>query len=672
MDKKFQSMSDKKYFWIIGGGQLQVPVVEEARKLELNIIVSDMNPRCICSDLADLFFEISVYDVEGHIREWSSIKDKFEVVGVLAAGIDCPETMAAMNEAIGLRGVSSDVARLVNSKDEFRKWMFENGFATPKFVDVSVSDLIDLESVMAPLRRPVIVKNTNSAGSRGSQYIPDSFTINEIADAIKNAIDVSRSNKALIEEVWTGEEYTVEGIFDVDGVFHLASITHRFFEKRFGYPLETGLMHPASLSYNDQVELHDLALRLASKLGISIGVVKLDVIITPDGPRLIEMTVRLSGGFDSQYVVPLATGKNLVKAAVYTALGLRIPEGCLDQSRFNVVITGSKWPLPGRITKINGINDALDTEGVEHVFVRSEIGDECQSYIDCTRRTCFVISVGVDERQARNQLNKALNKIDYVIEPKEKFSNRSQSPQDRELLLQANNQRRYFKPSSSVGDSEPNYLEKIVPKPWGYEFLGFQSADAALWFLHIESGEGTSLHCHPNKHTSLMVLEGRATCMNAGGAEFHVGPGEIIDFGRGVFHKTTNFGKGSLKLLEIETPIKKNDLIRAADGYGRRNMPYESSLSHMSQAQSGFALQEGCGSEVFGKFQVEVVRVMDFFNFSRLKRKPDYVCFLNRHVWRKNGDLIADVGEIVPFYWIWGNPDVRVNQNLLVLTISKI
>ena len=38
---------------IIGGGQLQIPLVEEAKKLGYSTIVTDVNPNCVCSDIAD-------------------------------------------------------------------------------------------------------------------------------------------------------------------------------------------------------------------------------------------------------------------------------------------------------------------------------------------------------------------------------------------------------------------------------------------------------------------------------------------------------------------------------------------------------------------------------------------------------------------------------------------
>ena len=83
-----------------------------------------------------------------------------------------------------------------------------------------------------------------------------------------------------------------------------------------------------------------LAKNVSNKLGIKIGAAKFDMIITNDGPKIIEMTTRLSGGFDCQYVVPASTGKNVVMAAVMTACGINFPDFLL-KNKFN-----KKYVLP--------------------------------------------------------------------------------------------------------------------------------------------------------------------------------------------------------------------------------------------------------------------------------------------------------------------------------------
>ena len=105
-----------KYLWVIGGGALQIPLIQEANRLGLQTVVSDYNAKCVAREYADIFVEIDIFDIHAHINSLQSCQ--LNIVGVLAAGIDAPETMAAMNEYLGLQGISLEKALLVKNKDK--------------------------------------------------------------------------------------------------------------------------------------------------------------------------------------------------------------------------------------------------------------------------------------------------------------------------------------------------------------------------------------------------------------------------------------------------------------------------------------------------------------------------------------------------------------------------
>src|SRR5205807_10036557 len=139
-------------------------------------------------------------------------------------------------------------------------------------------------------------------------------------------------------------------------------------------------------------------------LDIGIGAAKADTMLTPDGPRIIEMTTRLSGGFDCQVLVPAATGKNVLRAALRTAIGEEIDPADLEDRRHRVAVSGSPWPPPGTIRAIHGIEDARTLPGIEDVILRRQVGDEVTGYEDCAARVCFVIASGTTRDEARASL----------------------------------------------------------------------------------------------------------------------------------------------------------------------------------------------------------------------------------------------------------------------------
>jgi biotin carboxylase len=391
-DTRENTVNKDDYFWVIGGGEMQIPVIEEARQLGLKVICSDLNPDCICASHADIFLLIDIFDIDTHVRHGLELTKHHRIVGILAAGIDAPETMARLAKSLNLPGVDPEIARLVHNKAEFRKKLDALGFPVPRYVDFGSEQLDDVDTLAEQIGYPLVLKNTDSSGSRGTRifYQPDPVALRQVAI---EAITVSRSGRALMESFWEGPEQTIETLFDVHGNFHPCFITDRIFDKHAGYALETGLQHPSALPDDVQAQMYHMAQTVAQALGITIGAAKYDCILTPQGPRIIEMTVRLSGGFDSQYLVPAATGKNVILAAVLTALGREFPAELLQAQFQKVAVSRSLWPLPGRIRAIQGLEAARKIPGVAKIVMRKQPGDMIEPYTDCTKRVCFVIAV---------------------------------------------------------------------------------------------------------------------------------------------------------------------------------------------------------------------------------------------------------------------------------------
>lgn len=404
-------MTTSDFFWVIGGGLMQVPLVAEVRALGLGVLVTDRDPACACADLADRFEALDVFDIPGHLSLAEAlVAQRVPIAGVLAAGIDAPETMAVLARRLGLPGVDPEIARLVHHKAQFRERMQQLGYPVPRFVSFGAADIDRLPELAKEIGYPLIIKNTDSSGSRGTRIFkaPDPQVMREVAE---QAVAVSRSGRALMESCWEGSEHTLESLFDCEARFHRCFITDRHFDKQSGFALETGLRHPSVLDVRTQEEMYQLAERVAIDLGVRVGAAKFDFMVTPNGPRIIEMTVRLSGGFDCQYLVPAATGKAVLQAAVLTALGRPFAPGLLHDSLGRIGVSGSVWPEPGRIVSIEGVEAARQVPGVEQVILRHQPGDRVLPYEDCTRRVCFIVATGADEAGALGALHAAQSAI---------------------------------------------------------------------------------------------------------------------------------------------------------------------------------------------------------------------------------------------------------------------
>jgi mannose-6-phosphate isomerase-like protein (cupin superfamily) len=158
---------------------------------------------------------------------------------------------------------------------------------------------------------------------------------------------------------------------------------------------------------------------------------------------------------------------------------------------------------------------------------------------------------------------------------------------------------------------------KATKKPWGKEYLLYQNDDVAIWHLFIEPGQSTSLHCHPNKKTGLVVLDGAAQVSFLGGGGEKLFPGEKVMIRQGVFHQSTSKNNSVLQLLEIETPVDKADIVRLKDRYGRAGEAYNP--DEVLNVEPLELSEDGCKS---GCCDIKFGDLKSYIDYSR------YDCFM--------------------------------------------
>ena len=122
------------------------------------------------------------------------------------------------------------------------------------------------------------------------------------------------------------------------------------------------------------------------------------------------------------------------------------------------------------------------------------------------------------------------------------------------------------------------YDNRIVYKPWGYEYVVYRNLNhLCVTLLSIDYGKTTSLHCHPKKKSGFILVSGKALFQLGlwkKRSEVHSSPSKRM-IARGLFHSIKSLSKNGLLALEFETPVNKNDLVRFKDDYGRQQKSYE-------------------------------------------------------------------------------------------------
>lgn len=205
-----------------------------------------------------------------------------------------------------------------------------------------------------------------------------------------------------------------------------------------------------------------------------------------------------------------------------------------------------------------------------------------------------------------------------------------------------------------VESSQPtDYRNKVVVKPWGYEFLIFENECVAVWYLHIRKGHSTSMHCHPTKKTSLIVLSGNALC-NTFEHRNYLNDMQGVIIEPGVFHSTQSLSPGGINLIEVETPPNKTDLVRLNDEYGRESRGYEGHSEMQSEGLDRFGFfcfdETEAGTRIShstSHFSISLETVSQGSDLAQwlIPESHTYYCVCRGKLVDENGRVILSAGD---------------------------
>jgi mannose-6-phosphate isomerase-like protein (cupin superfamily) len=216
-----------------------------------------------------------------------------------------------------------------------------------------------------------------------------------------------------------------------------------------------------------------------------------------------------------------------------------------------------------------------------------------------------------------------------------------------------------------------NYNTNVVKKPWGYEYLAYENEHAAIWFLYIKYNHATSLHCHPNKTTGLILLDGQAETSFLNNVNT-LNPTNKVMIRKGLFHSTKATDERGAWIFEIETPVDKQDLVRFKDSYGREGKPYEDETFEIPKAEDCLWIENDPKVYNFANCILDVKHITDVNEFANIDDSSN-VMFLKGGLITDYNQKVAGPGDIVLSSTIKELTEVfkKVDPSTLIMIIKQ-
>ena len=285
---------------------------------------------------------------------------------------------AALADRLGLPYQSPGAARALTDKLTQRRILAEAGVQSTRCR--VVQGVADLGAALAEVGLPAILKPRSGVASAYTCRVDTAAeAAARLGDFLAHRPDAARGDFVVEERLvgdpsvagagW-GDYVSVESVISHGVVRHI-EITGKF---PLAEPLrETGYVVPSTLVESTRRQVLRLTEAAVLALGVRHGVTHVEVKLTPDGPRIIEVNGRLGG-----YVADLvrrARGFDLVRAALAAALGVATepPPDAYRRHAFQYFLTP-----PMRATalrRLDGVAELGAHRGIQLVETFKRVGE---------------------------------------------------------------------------------------------------------------------------------------------------------------------------------------------------------------------------------------------------------------------------------------------------------
>lgn len=388
-----------KKIMILGASILQLPAILKAKEMGLIVIAVDKDKNAIGFKDADVCLEISTIDIPKVVEE----AKRHNIDGVITLASDMPiRTVAAVAKELDLVGITEETALIATNKALMRERLKQHNVPIPFFF--RVSDYSSYLTMIDQFEKKFVVKPADNSGSRGVILVQDKDCKQDIDFAFDYSKKYSRSGEIVVEEYMEGPEVSVETL-SFEGEVSIIAITDKL---TTGPPnfVEMGHSQPSQLSHEIQSQIMNVTIRAVKAIGIDNGPSHTEIIVTNEGPKIVELGARLGGDNITTHLVPLSSGVDMVKCSI---------EICLDEKpnfdrEFDEgsAIRYLKTQI-GIIKNISGLDKANNIPGVKQIEIVKSVGDYVSEIRNSSDRVGFIIAQAKNAEAAIRVCNEAMS-----------------------------------------------------------------------------------------------------------------------------------------------------------------------------------------------------------------------------------------------------------------------
>ena len=393
-------MKKQKKILLLGGSAAQLIAIKKAKSLGYYTVLCDYLPDNPGQKIADSFHLVSTTDKDAVLQ----VALQEDIDGIIAYGSDpAAPTASYVANAMNLPGMDYDIVRHFCEKHLFREFLIDHGFNVPKWMEINALDNINEEELKS-LHFPLIVKPTDSSGSKGITVIEDKADLNA---ALRYAMDYSHNGILIIEEfILRDHPFVIEAeIFTLNGKVVTWGLINSIRDTVSNPLLPAAYSYPLELSESRKLLVKAEISRLVAATGNTSGAFNIEMIIDKNNRLYFLDAGPRSGGNMLPEFISMIARKDIVEATIKTAMGD-------DTSNLDVSLDGEEggyWGLGVLHTTREGRYQGVAySDKAKAALVREEIQKKCGDQVHPFRHCNDLIGLNFLHATSRKDMNEVM------------------------------------------------------------------------------------------------------------------------------------------------------------------------------------------------------------------------------------------------------------------------
>jgi biotin carboxylase len=174
-----------------------------------------------------------------------------------------------------------------------------------------------------------------------------------------------------------------------------------------------GHLQPANLTDINKKSISKIVMQAINAIGIDNSASHIEIKLTKEGPKVIEIGARLGGDFISSYLTLHSCGVNLDKAAIDVALGqspdLQVSQNCFSYIRY------LELPEGKTIRKLLPLDNIKKLPGVVFVWIFVKPDDIVKPIVHSALRPACILVKADSREDVIAMADRYINKLKELI-----------------------------------------------------------------------------------------------------------------------------------------------------------------------------------------------------------------------------------------------------------------